>query len=140
MTTLMDIVVGCENYLGFMPKGRADDSLNRLRCLEVYKLKRAMAAHARASVETLALALEYSRRRRLSLTSPIALLYRIDDALKLANSPSGVTELEAAITAAIGWERDRDDENSLNWIYRLKRAAGPGRDEVLTEWKAAQRG
>lgn len=140
--TLLDIIIGCENFLGWTPPARPGVPAWKARTTEVYKLKNAMATKPAsiATIENLALALEYSRRKRLPIKSPITLLYRIPDALELANIDKPVSDLQAEIAAAIGWEKGCDDEGSLRWIHRLVRASGPGRGEVLQEWKAAGRG
>lgn len=138
----MQIVVGCENYLGWQPPSQSP-SLNQARCLEVFKLKRAIASgnpRRGITVEEIALALDYSRRKRLPVTSPLALLHRIPQALALAYRPTPVSDLAAQIAEAIDWERDRDDPDSLRWIYQLTRAHGPGRVEALEEWRTAGRG
>lgn len=141
MKTLTDLVIACENYLGFQPKYPPSVPRWRVLSLEVAKLKKAMAENPRLyTFQNLQLALEYSRRKRLPIHSPKGLLYRIEDALELANVDKPISDLQAEITAAIGWEKDRDDDGSMRWIHRLVRAAGPGRIEVLDEWKAAGRG
>lgn len=140
MTTLLDIVVACENYLGYLPPTKPGTPLWKARAVEVRKLKNAMAGKPLATIENLALALEYSRRKRMAIQSPITLVHRIPDALKLANVDKPMSEVAAEIERAIRWEQDQDDDASLRWIHRLVRAAGPGRAEVLDEWKAASRG
>lgn len=141
MTTLMDIVIGCENHLGWQPRPYPGKPGWYARSLEVMKLRKAIEQNRRrTTLPQLSLALEYSRRKRLPVSSPINLLHRIDDALALANIPAPVSDTTRRITEAIQWEKDRDDTDSLRWIHLLARACGPGREDVLTEWQAAGRG
>jgi hypothetical protein len=135
----MDIVTGCENYLGWQPNPR--QPLWKARSIEIAKLKRAIKdGPATTTIENLLLALEYSRRKRLPVTSPVGLAHRITEALALAYIPCTPCDVDERIREALQRERDRDDEHSLAWIYRLSRSSGPGRFEVLIEWEAAGRG
>lgn len=143
MTTLLEIVEACENQLGWAPPYQDSVPPFQTRALEVYKLKKAMAKPEFQQVATprnLALALEFSRRRQLSITSPVGLLYRIADALAYADTSPEATPIAVQIAAAVRWEQAHDDDQSLRWIHRLVRAAGPGQIDVLTEWKDAGRG
>ena len=136
MTSLMDIVMRCENQLGWQPPRRTQ-SLQKARCMEVHKLQVAIDRGKIRDVtpEKLAIAVEYSRRKRLPVASPLSLLHRIPEALALAYTPPPVSDIAAEIAAAISWERDRDDDSSPTWIQRLARSQGPGCGEVLTAWK-----
>jgi hypothetical protein len=141
----LDIVTGCSNYLGWEPRLRPGQPYWEAYQLEVRKLRAAIESGRRipkqqATLTNLALALEYSRRNHLPVHSPIALLHRIPEALALAYIPPAVSDLEAAITNAIAWEKTRDDDQSLRWIHRLVRASGPGRRDVMNDWKQAGRG
>ena len=138
-TTLMEIVVGCENYLGWQP--RPGIPMWQARSAEIGKLKRAISTgNQQITIENLALALEYSRRKRIPISSPSGLLHRIGDALALAYTAPVPSEAALAIAEAIAWEQDRDDTDSLRWIHRLVRSAGPGQSAVLIEWEEAGRG
>lgn len=143
MTTLMAIVEACENQLGWQPPYKSDVPPFRTRALEVHKLRQAMTNPQFAQMATpknLALALEFSRRRKLPVHSPVTLLYRIPDALAYADTTPTATSVAQQIAAAIRWEQDVDDADSLRWIHRLTRAVGPGQVDILTDWKAAGRG
>lgn len=143
MTTLMAIVEACENQLGWQPPYQSHIPPHRTRALEVHKLKKAMTNprfEQIATAHNLALALEFSRRRHLSVQSPVTLLYRIPDALAYADTTPAATPIAALITAAIRWEQDVDDVDSLRWIHKLTRATGPGQVDILTDWTAAGRG
>lgn len=145
MTTYMDIVVGCEQYLGWMPSTRNDQEPWKVYQVEVWKLKTAIAnskycPKKLGTIANLALALEYSRHRKLALNSPLALLSRIAPALEIAAQAPVYTPIEKRIQAAIAWEKGRDDEHSLRWMHRLVRSSGSGRAATLDDWKDAGRG
>jgi hypothetical protein len=113
----------------------------KARSAEIGKLKRAISASSEEiTIEHLALALEYSRRKRIPISSPSGLLHRIGDALALAYTAPTPSDAALAIADAIAWEQDRDDTESLRWIHRLVRCAGPGQADVLIEWSEAGRG
>lgn len=143
MTTLLAIVEACENQLGWVPPYKENVPVYQTRAVEVYKLKKAMANPEFAQVanpHNLALALEFSRRRGLAVKSPITLLYRINDALAYADTGPTETTIAMQISAAVRWEQDHDDDDSLRWIHRLVRSSGAGQVDVLVEWKDAGRG
>lgn len=143
MTTLLAIVEACENQLGWAPPYRDGVPHFQTRALEVHKLKKAMAKpefSELATARNLALALEFSRRRQLPITSPVGLLYRIADALAYADDTPQASPIAVQIAAAVLWEQERDDDDSLRWIHKLVRAVGPGQFDVLTDWKDAGRG
>lgn len=145
MNSLMDIVTGCSNHLGWAPELRPGQQYWQAYQLEVAKLRKAIESGRRvprqhATITNLALALEYSRRNRLPVHSPVTLLHRIPDALALAYTPPPVDDLDTAITRAVQWEKTHDDDQSLRWIHRLVRATGPGRRDVLVDWQQAHRG
>jgi len=139
--TLTDIIIGCENYLGWKPASFPKVKMWQARMAEVGRLQTAIDATPHgASIEHLALALEYSWRRRLPIKHPAALLGRIDDALALAYTPPTPSAIDVEVMAAVGWEQLTDDDQSLRWIHRLTRAVGPARVEVLIEWSVDGRG
>lgn len=141
----MQIVEGCERYLGWQPPAAPENKPWVPYSAAVGQLKRVIAsgkvtAPRNATVANLALALEYSRRRQLPLNSPVGLLYRIEDALALAHIEKPVSDIKAEVDAAVQWEKFQDDEHSLRWIYRLVRSTGDGRAKTLAEWREAGRG
>ena len=140
MTTLMDIITGCENQLGWQPAPGVP--MWKARSVEIGKLKKALASgqHCNASIDNLALALEYSRRRRMPITSPSVLIHRIADAVALTYTPAPVSDITQQVTDAIRWEQELDDADAGYWIYRLMRSQGDGRLVVLQQWTAAGRG
>lgn len=142
MKTVKDIVVGCENHLGWTPDyAKFRDEPWRVHIVEISKLKRAMARNpAKFTVANLALALEYSRRKRMTVRSPSGLLSRVDEAVKRAAETEVDTDIDAAIRAAVTWEYSQDDPESARWSMRLLRAQGAGRRDVLNEWKETGRG
>lgn len=135
----MDIVTACENFLGWQPAPGIP--IWKARAIEINKLQRAITSGTKnQTLANLRLALDYSRRKRIPIDSPCALLHRIPDALKLAYIEPPMSDIASQINEAICWEQGRDDAQSLRWIYRLTRCMGRGRTEVLDEWKAAGRG
>lgn len=143
MTTLMDIISACENLLGWHPPYRTGTHPRRTLTLEAHKLQKAIDSSENprtATLDNLALALEYSRQKRLPIKSPAGLLRRIPDALELAYTPPTTSTLGGRVAAAIQWEQDHDDEQSPYWVRRLGRASGPGQTDVLADWKAGRRG
>lgn len=135
--SVMALVRMCETRLGWFPDG---DNLLKARRIEASKLKRAMATDpARLTLFNLQLALELCASRREEIRSPYMLIYRVDDALKLANAETtAVGEHYQLIDEAIAVEMGRTDQERDYWIGRLTRAAGPARIEVLQEWKDAR--
>lgn len=133
----MDIVVACENVLGWVP----DESkpLWKARANAAGAVKRAMAKH-NVTLDQLELAIEYCRRKKEAIASPAALVFRVEQALELANEPEPELDVSTDVEAAVQWERDHEDHFSLGWITRLTRAVGNYRAEVLQEWRSAGRG
>lgn len=135
----MDLVLGCENRLGWTPTTRGRP-FHVARGIEVGKLKKAMAQDpTHCTIENLALALEWSWRHRKQVSSPVGLIYRIDAALERAPEVDCTTDLGAAVQRAVDHELALDRPDALEWIYRLTRSFGTFRADVLTEWKEAGR-
>lgn len=135
--TATDVVVLCENILGWVP----DENMPiwKARAVHAGRLKKAMAKHE-VTLDQLELAIEYCRRRREPVKSPAGLVFKVARALELANEPVVTADLETSVSEAIGWERDHEDHFSLGWITRLTRAIGDYRAEVLKDWRESGRG
>lgn len=135
--TLMQILIACENTLGWIPEGK-DLYAARAKAHRLMSL----AMHRRhISVEDLALALAYCQRRRQPITKPIELL----DLVREARTQAGPAErreshLDVRQADAIAWEHQRLDDDSPYWIGRIVRSLNTGLEEVLAEWLAAGRG
>lgn len=151
--TALDIVKLCENQLGWIPPSGMP--IWRARALHAGILTKAMTKHG-ASIEDLELTIELCQRERWPITTPAALVHKVEKARELSNAPSTttvpkasggykrvvheVTDLAAAVDTAVAWEQMNEDHFSLGWITRLVRAVGDYRGEVLDEWKEAGRG
>lgn len=138
-TKPMDIVIACENKLGWQPNTK--QPLFKARAVEAMKLKRAMEKDpVTYTIANLELAVEWSWRHRKPVTSPAALIHRVEAALERSAAPVETTELGERVQAAVDRELALDRPESTEWIARLTRAFGVFREDVLTEWKEAGRG
>lgn len=138
MTSTLDVVVACEQRLGWFPlKG----GVLKARITEAGKLKKKLAEDPRITCEDLMLAVELSVRQRRAVKSPMALFYRVEDAKKLAAPAAPTQDLTVAVEHALEVEygRDSSDPQRREWIGRLTRSNGEWRREVLAEWEAAGR-
>jgi hypothetical protein len=134
---LMDLIIECENTLGWHPQG---EDLWKARALQVYILRRAMAKQ-KYTVRDVRLAIAWCRHEGKQVTSAAALLVFVPRARELAVvEPVNASTLDEHQGAAIAWENGRSDEDSQYWITRLVRSVGSVRREVLSEWTEAGRG
>lgn len=138
MSELMDLIIACENQLGWT--GPATMNIYRARAIEVGKLRGALSRRRDLTVKDLRLAIAYCVRRREPITSPLQLLGKVDEAKALALQRPRASNLAMRHTRALAWEQTTADRDSSRWITRLVRSHGPARAEVLAEWEAAGRG
>lgn len=136
MTTATDVVIACENVLGW---NAMITPLHKARAIEAGKINKKLATEPDITLDDLMLAVEFCRRKRQPVTSPVALFWRVEDAKEMANEVVEISDLSTAVQTALAWEMlaDVPDED---WIGRLTRAHGPVRAELLAEWTAAGRG
>lgn len=136
-----DIVVLCENVLGWSPKKIGPKGMRYERQLAAWELQKKLDTSDLFTLHNLELAVEWSRKRREGVSHPLTLFYRIplalEDALEVAPEP---TELELQVTEALVWEREHPDGESDRWIGQFQRAAGNGRGALLAEWKGTRGG
>lgn len=124
-----------ENTLGWEP----DETLPpwKVMSAEVGKLKRKMATKPKLYTwENLTLAAELLRRERKTVTSPAAVCWHVERAIRAANqtvTSDIVGHIHAAVTEAFL-------AGEPEWVERLARAIGDGRYEVLEQWKAFREG
>lgn len=138
MTTATDVVVACENTLGFTHA--PGKPLFRARSIEAGKIKKKIEADSKVTLDDFMLALEYCRRKREPIKSPVALYWRIEDAKAMANeTPAPTSDLSASVQAAMAWELAQLEPDE-HWIGRLTRAHGKHREMVLHEWRSSGRG
>ncbi len=135
MTTATDIVIACENRLGYLHHG----PLTERRRIEAGKINKKLKTDPSVTLADFELAIEYCWKKRESVTSPVALYWRIKDAKNLANDVVEVSDLTEEIERAIAWEMWCEPIDH-EWVGKLTRAQGDGRADVLAEWKAAGRG
>lgn len=137
---LMDLLAQCENDLGWQPTRRPGDTIYKARAIACRVMTRAMEREGRTEADV-ALAIAYCRRKRIPITSPLALLGMIGEARKIAATPAArAGSLLEQQGQAVQWEAARSDEHSQQWIARLTRSVGEGLVTTLNEWRAAGRG
>jgi hypothetical protein len=137
----MDLVRRAENELGWQP---ITSKLNiyRARAAAAVRLEKAMAANE-CTVEDIALAINYCKRKRIYIQQPSALVIHVDAARECAVEPEESTYADdagRAITAALDWESQTLRDGHTYWVHRLVRSVGDGRADTLREWKEAGRG
>lgn len=140
-TELLELV---ENRLGWDPfestKG-GTVPVWKVKAVEAGKLNRLMQRDSQMTLEALTLALDYAVEHKRAVTSPYGLVTFVRDAVKWdrkQEQPEVVTDLEAAIEAAVEYEQAKGDEHSAAWLGRFTRAVGPARHLTYEEWKAAR--
>ncbi|RYZ15695.1 MAG: hypothetical protein EOO70_06215 [Myxococcaceae bacterium] len=120
-----------ENYLGWTA-GRGKE-LWKSRAVEVGKLKKAMARTG-VSLEDLRFALALSRREHAFVTSPVALVYRVERARERAVETVVLSDVAVQIQDAIDFEMDQQLAGWEAWVSRLSRCTGDARHDVFVEW------
>lgn len=128
----------CEDVLGWLPNPNPRVPRTQARRQCATRLVAAMKEDPeRYTWHNLLLAVELVRREKTVIRSPLYLLHRVDDALKLANAPVAEVPLEEAIRAALMRESvTPDDERSRYWTVRFTRATGRYRREAYDAWLA----
>jgi hypothetical protein len=137
--TLMEILVECENTLGWIPKVLKGQNVFQARARTHRVLSRSMAQRG-ISVEDMALALAYCQRRRQPISAPAELLPLVKEARRLAAPTRRLSSLDVRQGEALAWEHQRLDDDSPYWIGRIVRSLNTGLEDVLTEWAGAGRG
>jgi hypothetical protein len=129
--TEYELVLRAENTLGWTaPAGMA---LWKARRNEVAKLKKAMTK-AGVSIDDVAVALELARREHYKITSPAALVWKVEEARERAAAPVVVSDIAQQIQDAIDFEMDAQLPGWEQWVTRLSRCSGYARSDVFTEW------
>lgn len=130
-----------EQELGWAVPSETPEIRRKAFISEVAKVKRRMAGETTGlySWDNLALTVAWLKHKRKPST-PWGVLGHVQVALKAARyrpktRPADIAE---AIAVAVAWEQFEDRADSPFWIRRLTRAAGPGREEVYTEWENAR--
>lgn len=129
-----ELVVLCENALGWVPDSSMP--LWKARSIQAGRLKTAVAKDPRKLTwHNLELAVELLRRERQTISSPMFVIYKVDEALRLAQAPVS-RPIGELIDAAIGREMAAPTERGSYWVGRFSRAVGKARLEVHAEWFA----
>jgi hypothetical protein len=136
--TWMDVVVSCENNLGWLPSDKGP--VYKARAREAAKLAKAAEVNREVTPDNLELVISHLRKEKKPVKTPYGLIHHISDALAAAYQPHAASDLTDAVRAALNVENARpDDEGYKYWIGRLSRAQGSSREQVLHEWKAEGR-
>ncbi len=134
--TLMNLLVACENQLGWIPQGR---NLFKARAAMHARMTREMTRKG-IDLGDLCLTLAYCRLRRYPITSPLQLLAMVATARDAAAVMRKPAALDVRTQMAREWESARNDDQSVYWLGRLVRSVGPARADTLDEWSQAGRG
>lgn len=131
----MQFVELCENTLGWVPD--SSKPLLTARRIMAGRLKQAIAKDpGKLTWHNLELAVEMLRRRRQPITSPVYVIYKVDEALEMAHAPAPARPLGDLMEKALAVEMALDTDESRYWVGRLVRAQGDARREVYDEWHA----
>jgi hypothetical protein len=137
--TLMQILIECENKLGWIPEQARGQDIYRARAV-VHRIVSLALSKRHYSVDDLALALAYCKRKRQPITHPLQLIPLIPEARALAGPQARPISLDIRQGEAIAWEQQRQDDDSSYWIGRIVNSLNAGLEDVLAEWTAAGRG
>jgi hypothetical protein len=136
-----ELVILCENMLGWTPPD--DKPLFKARSIEAGKLNKKIATNPKLySLANLELALQMSFEEREPITSPVALCWRVERALKKAAPVEIKTDWEQETQRALEWEMAAPVTSEREyWVQRLTRVHGTdARKDLLNEWRGAGRG
>ena len=129
-----DFIIHCENTLGWVPDETKE--LWKARSIQAGRLNKAIAKKPSLYTwENLELAVEFLRRKRQPIKSPMFVLYVVEDALRAAQEAQ-VRPLGEQIDEAIAAEYSQPELTSMTWVDQLSRSVGQYRQDTLTEWRA----
>lgn len=89
----------------------------------------------------LALTVEWLRRRKQVITTPAAVFFYVEQALRDSATdvrPDVAVDIAVAIDEAIEKEQGQRAPGWQGWVSRLTRAQGKGRNDTYDEWKQAR--
>lgn len=142
-SVLMQILIDCENQLGWCPKIPRGGSLPKARANQ-HRIMTVAMNNRKVSEEDLRLAYNYCRNRRQPIVDPLQLFGYVDKAKShTARPPRNVglgKSLDVQQAEALAWEAMHDDEHSTRWRGRIIRSVAAGLADTLAEWHAAGRG
>lgn len=134
--TMTDLVKHIENTLGWCAPWDDPRPPWKIRAVEVGKLKRVVAKDPKLyTMDNLLLAVEYLRRKREPVKSPVGVVYAVERALKelpsLEARPDVQERLERALSVVRGWP---EGPARRRWERRLAVAQGAVLNETLDEF------
>jgi hypothetical protein len=130
MRTAREFVEAVENMLGWMPVEPRWKSIRT----EAGKVKRKQATDpVLYSFGNLELALALLRKEHKDVTSPVAVFWHVERALKMGEVVIETDDLDDQVTLLIEHLSEHGDPG--DWLPRLVRAQGKGRQEVLDEYR-----
>jgi hypothetical protein len=138
----VELVKYIENTLGWTWPWEETDPPWKLRAAEAGKLKRVAKKGVRGkrnlTIEDLKLTVDWMRRERITVQSPVAIIYYVERALKAQADSLEVGDLEQATIDAIREVQasNLSDDEKQDWVRRLRRVAGWS---VVEEWRADER-
>lgn len=112
----------------------------RWRATQIHRLQLSRKKDPRASLDNLALVVDYCARRGIVPKAIGGLVYYLDDALRDVRhvARSEQPELEVQLAEAAALERDRALPDSDVWLEQLLGAKGDLRRDVLAEWQTVR--
>lgn len=129
-----ELVVHIENTLGWTPDTDRMP-LWKARAVEAGKLNAAIRKNPKLLTwVNLELAVEYLRRKRQPVKSPVGVTYFVEKALDKAHQEAS-RPLGELVDEALRAEYSRNDDLTNLWVTRLIRAEGNARAEVYAEWQ-----
>lgn len=132
-----------ENTLGWAPppdKITDKTPLWKHRMIMAGRVKKKIAEDPRLYTwHNLELTVEYCRRKKIAIQSPLGVFWKVKAAVDTANV-TDTGQLEAQINEAIEWELEHQQPEHSEWVGRLVRADGSARADVLALWQRERRG
>ena len=129
-----ELVRTVENTLGWAPHNRRQRNLMIVAVLA--KIEEQPTLY---TWHNLALTVELLRRQRVQAGSPMFLFCKVQEAVDAAYIPVLVSTLAQLVEGAIEREQDRQLDGWQDWVGRLSRATGQGRQVAHDQWVAAGR-
>lgn len=140
----LDIVILAENRLGLtlsLENSRGNSiPLWKARMIESKKLTKKMAVNPNLySFLNLELAIEYCRKKKIDISSTLALCSFVNEALRVSAEKMPTTSIDKSIALALIRESEINDSDSEYWTLRLQRVDEEMKENVYDEWREARR-
>lgn len=128
-----------ENVLGWVPVHGDGTPQWKVYAAEAGKVNRKIKSNPKLYTwANCLLAVEWLRRRKQTPTSPAAVLWSVERALKDAAAPVSATEIDQLLETALRVEMSERRPGWDEWVSRLTRATGVAREAVYLDWKATR--